>query len=389
MSTPHEENERGDAGHYAAEASLSHSSIDPPDGFLKRCGAVTLTVPAVRWTTRRSSPGSTPACGSSAGSWAGAAPDSRVVELDGVLAAVVPAAPHRSVVQLRGVRGRRPAGAGAARAGGVYEAAGVRGLDRLGTGTTTREAAGAAGRARGIVLDGEPGGDGDGAERRSRLPGPPTWTSTPSRAPATVARSSTTSPTARRRPSSGRCAAAAGSLHCYVARLDGRAGVLRGTPRPRRRHSSLTWRRCPRRAAAASPAELMAPRAARRPRPRGAPRPACRPRRWATRSTPGWATATWARCRCGSGGNPSSRPGLPLTRLVMFPTWQAIERRRAVEGCRSSPATWPTTSGSPGRRSIRGAYGYFAGGAGDERTLRRERRRRTAAGSCGRGRWST
>ena len=50
----------------------SPSSIDPPTAFLKRCGAVTLRVPAVaRWTTRRSSTASTPACGSSAGSWAG------------------------------------------------------------------------------------------------------------------------------------------------------------------------------------------------------------------------------------------------------------------------------------------------------------------------------
>ena len=46
------------------------------------------------------------------------------------------------------------------------------------------------------------------------------------------------------------------------------------------------------------------------------------------------------------------------------------QRRQRSKDCRSSPATSPTTSGSHARRSRAGAYGYFAGGAGDERTLR-------------------
>src|SRR5687768_3055915 len=83
----------------------------------------------------------------------------------------------------------------------------------------------------------------------------------------------------------------------------------------------------------------------------GASRPASRPRSWVTRSMPGWATATSARCRCGSGA--------PLP-----------DDARDIEGLPVEPCNVADYERLAREALSEGAYGYFAGGAGDERTLR-------------------
>ncbi len=73
--------------------------------------------------------------------------------------------------------------------------------------------------------------------------------------------------------------------------------------------------------------------------------------------------------------------------LVADSAWRLRRGRHRATSPRLTSAVTRRRDGA--RSSMPGAHGYFAGGAGGRADAARERRRRSRAGSCGRGCWST
>ena len=147
-----------------------------------------------------------------------AAPDSQVFERDGVLAAVVPAAPERSVVNSVTYEDAGRLERALPELAAAYEAAGVRAWT-VWVPHDDAEAAGVLARA-GHVLDAEP--EAMAMELSSlEAPRPADLDLDPEAGPATVARINDLAYTFGG-DHFERSLRTAPSLHCYVARIDGR-----------------------------------------------------------------------------------------------------------------------------------------------------------------------
>ena len=147
-----------------------------------------------------------------------AAPDSQVFERDGVLAAVVPAAPERAVVNSVAYEDAGRLERALPELAAVYEAAGVRAWT-VWVRHDDAEAAGALARA-GHVLDAEP--EAMAMELSSlEAPRPADLDLDPEAGPATVARINDLAYTFGG-DHFERSLRTAPSLRCYVARVDGR-----------------------------------------------------------------------------------------------------------------------------------------------------------------------